>query len=84
MPRFFLKVWEPYQNSRCQKGDSKHAPYRAPTIIRSHRTKFSRRVARHPGFVHHWGPYTICKIACNFVIAISFRFFFSAQKAKTK
>ena len=53
----------------------KHTPYRAPTIIRSHCTKFSRRVARHPGFMHHWGPYTICKIARNFVIAISFRFF---------
>ena len=25
--------------------------------------------------MHYWGPYTICKIACNFVIAISFSFF---------
>lgn len=75
MHRCFLKIWEPSRNSRCQKGDLKHAPYREPTIIRSHCTKFSRRVARHPGFVHHWGPYTISKIARNFIIAISFRLF---------
>jgi hypothetical protein len=56
-----LKVYEPPQNSWCQKRDTKQVPSWAFTNIRHHSTQFSRHATWCPESVHAYLITLFCK-----------------------
>ena len=47
-----LKMWEPYQNYRRQKGDMKHVPYRGSKILGGMVQNLVNLAIWYPAFVH--------------------------------